>query len=241
MMNTPGRIAIIGANGAIGKAMTDHLSGVYPEAIIDAFCRVPSHTDTHHVVRHPIEYTDNALQSAAAQYNDTAPLDWVIVTTGLLHEPNLQPEKSLSKLTAEQMTRLFDVNARLPALIAKHFLPQLNRHKPSLCAILSARVGSISDNRLGGWYSYRMAKAALNMFIKTASIELKRTNPKALIVGLHPGTVKSRLSSPFLANTAADRIFTPDFAALKLHNVITRLKSEDSGKCFAWDGSSIPP
>ena len=151
------------------------------------------------------------------------------------------PEKSLRELSLEKFQRLFLVNTIIPALIAKHFCPYLNKETPSVFAALSARVGSISDNQLGGWYSYRSSKAALNMIIKNTAIEINRTNKQAIIVGIHPGTVNSNLSKPFQKNVPKEKLFSPNFAAEKIYQVITQLSSQSSGKCFAWDNTEILP
>jgi NAD(P)-dependent dehydrogenase (short-subunit alcohol dehydrogenase family) len=133
------------------------------------------------------------------------------------------------------------VNAIGPALVAKHFLPLLARGRSTAFAALSARVGSISDNRLGGWYGYRASKAALNMLIKTLSIELARTRPEAVCVALHPGTVDTRLSGPFQRSVAPDQLFTPEVSGRHLLRVLERLVPSDSGGCFAWNGKAIDP
>lgn len=129
----------------------------------------------------------------------------------------------------------------MPALIAKHLLPKLNKDHPAIFAALSARVGSISDNQLGGWYAYRASKAALNMIIKNAAIEVGRRNRKAIVVGLHPGTVDSDLSKPFQGNVADGKLFTPEDSAQKLLEVLRSLGPEQTGKCFAWDGKEVLP
>jgi len=169
------------------------------------------------------------------------PLDLVIVANGILHDGELMPEKSLRDLSQEKFQHVFEVNTITPALIAKHFLPKLNKQQTSIFAALSARVGSISDNRLGGWYSYRASKAALNMVIKTASIEVKRRNKHAIIVGLHPGTVDSNLSKPFQRNVPEGDLFTPEYSANKLLDVLDNLTLEQTGKCFAFDGTEVYP
>jgi NAD(P)-dependent dehydrogenase (short-subunit alcohol dehydrogenase family) len=163
----------------------------------------------------------------------------VIVATGLLHAQRVAPERSNSALDAAQLLRLYAVNAVGPALIAKHFLPLLPRAEPSVFAALSARVGSIGDNRLGGWHSYRASKAALNMLIRTMAIELKRTRPDAILVGLHPGTVDTKLSKPFQRGVPEGRLFTPDESAKHLLAVVDGLGPQDSGGVFAWDGTRI--
>ena len=139
------------------------------------------------------------------------------------------------------MARSFAVNAIGPALVAKHVLPLFPRDRRAVFAALSARVGSISDNRLGGWYSYRASKAALNQLIRTLSIELAARRPLAVCVGLHPGTVATPLSRPFQANVAADRLFTPDEAAHRLLAVIRRLNVADTGKILDHAGLEVPP
>ena len=133
------------------------------------------------------------------------------------------------------------VNTIGPTLVGKYFIPFLRKDARSVFAFLSARVGSISDNKLGGWYSYRASKTALNQIIKNFSIEVKRSNINAIFVGLQPGTVKSYLSKPFEKNVKADKLFTPDYSAEKLLDVISNLTNGDSGKVFAWDGEEIQP
>ena len=168
-------------------------------------------------------------------------LDLVIVATGILHDgPDLRPEKTWRSLDASALERVYRINTIGPALIAKHLLPSLAPDRKSVFAALSARVGSISDNRLGGWHAYRASKAALNMLIKTFAIELARRNPKALCVGLHPGTVDTKLSRPFQSNVPKPKLFDVDFVASRLLSVLDRLTPEDSGKLFAWDGQRIP-
>jgi NAD(P)-dependent dehydrogenase (short-subunit alcohol dehydrogenase family) len=167
-------------------------------------------------------------------------LDRVIVTTGMLHDDTQKPEKSMRDLNADALARSFLINTIAPALIAKHTLPRLPRQKPSVFAALSARVGSISDNGTGGWHGYRASKAALNMMIKNFSIELRRTRPLAVCVGLHPGTVDTNMSKPFQANVAPGKLFTAEQSTQYLVETLEKLDAEDSGKIFAWDGSVIP-
>ena len=235
-MLTPQNIAIIGANGAIGKALIMTLQSRIPTARICIFSRQPSPlvgTDNH-----LIDYQDERSIAAAAH---CAPhWDLVICATGILHTASITPEKSLSALSRDHFHTLFDANAVTPALIAKHFLIRLNKHA-GIFAALSARVGSSSDNKLGGWYAYRASKAALNMLIKNAAIELKRTHPHSIVVGLHPGTVNSPLSQPFQSRIPKDHLFSPDYSAKKLLTVLEQLSTEQSGQCFAWDGSVIEP
>lgn len=235
-------IAIIGSSGAIGSAFTQQLARLHPDATIHAFSRNEAKALANHIIHHTIDYKSEAcIEESASLASKESPLDMVIVATGILHNVELMPEKSLRELSAEKFKILFEANTILPALIAKHFLSKLNRENRSIFAVLSARVGSISDNRLGGWYSYRASKAALNMIIKNSAIEIGRRNRKAIIVGLHPGTVDSNLSKPFQANVPDENLFTPDFSAKKLLEVLENLTVESSGKCFAWDGEEIKP
>lgn len=150
------------------------------------------------------------------------------------------PEKTWRDLSAQNMAEIYAANTIAPALIAKHFLPLLPREGRSVFAVLSARVGSISDNRLGGWYSYRASKAALNQIIKTTSIELARTRPEAICLGLHPGTVDTELSKPFQANVKDGKLFTPQISANHLLNVIGNASTNQSGTVLAWDGTQVP-
>jgi NAD(P)-dependent dehydrogenase (short-subunit alcohol dehydrogenase family) len=158
-----------------------------------------------------------------------------------LHDgAGLQPEKSWRALTAPSLAESFAVNAIGPALLAKHFLPRLATGQKSVFAALSARVGSIEDNRLGGWYSYRATKAALHMLIRTLAIELARRNPTALCVAVHPGTVDTALSVPFQSRVPDGRLFKPRQAAEHLLHVIDGLDSSATGNAFAWDGQRLP-
>jgi NAD(P)-dependent dehydrogenase (short-subunit alcohol dehydrogenase family) len=233
MSFNPQNIAVLGASGAIGNTFTNLLSAQYPNASLLAFSRNGEHN---------IDYTsETSIAEAAKLATKEKPLDLVIVANGILHDGDLMPEKSLRDLSAEKFHRIFEVNTITPALITKYFLPKLNKEQPSIFAALSARVGSISDNQLGGWYAYRASKAALNMIIKNAAIEIGRSNKQAIIVGLHPGTVDSDLSKPFQGNVADGKLFTPEYSAGKLLKVLDNLSPDQTGKCFAWDGKEILP
>lgn len=234
-------IAIIGASGGIGSAFVRLLSQ-NKNNTVHAFARSTTSTDNNSdtpVISH-IDYNDeDSIRSAAELAAQSGPIDLVIVATGFLHDNTIMPEKSLRELSRESFQKNFLVNTIGPALVAKHFLPRLHKDQRSVFAVLSARVGSISDNRLGGWYAYRASKAAVNMIIKTASIEAARKQKKAIIVGLHPGTVASSLSQPFQKNVAPEKLFTPEYSSKKLINVIQNLETKDSGEIFAWDGKPI--
>lgn len=235
-------IAIIGSSGAIGSAFVRILSSRFPNSTVHAFSRNSQEFDSSNVTANIIDFDDEKSMAKAANLaSDQLPLDMVVVTTGVLYTESIMPEKSLKELSAKKFHYLFKVNTVIPALIAKHFLPKLNKNQHSIFAALSARVGSISDNQLGGWYAYRASKSALNMIIKNAAIEIARTNPNAIIVGLHPGTVDSNLSKPFQNSVPSGRLFTPENSAQSLLKVLDGLSVSESGKCFAWDGQEIKP
>jgi len=222
---------IIGARGGIGAALADALDAG------DQYDRV---IRLHRTSAPAIDILDEASIAAAARdLADTAP-QLVIVATGLLHTANKGPEKSLRELDPEWMMENYRINAVGPALVAKHFLPIMAKQGPICFAALSARVGSISDNRLGGWHSYRASKSALNMFIRNIAIEWQRKNAQSVVVGLHPGTVETQLSAPFKGNPAHER-FVPARAAADMLSVLAGLNPAQSGQIFAYDGSVVAP
>jgi len=236
--------AVVGASGGIGAAVTQQLCQDPSVDAVYAFARrtVPIAQGTHtKLSMHELDMLDEAAVARAAAAIGRK-LDLVFVATGLLHDDaeGLQPEKTWRSLDADALARVYAVNAIGPALLAKHFLPTLARDRKAVFAAISARVGSISDNGLGGWHAYRASKAALNQLLKTLSIELARKNPTALCVGLHPGTVDTGLSKPFQRGVADGKLFTPDFSAQSMLSVLDGLTPEDSGGLFAWDGQRIP-
>jgi NAD(P)-dependent dehydrogenase (short-subunit alcohol dehydrogenase family) len=238
----PSIAVVVGASGGIGAAIVDRLSARADTTHIVALSRHPPPPATTRVTTGFIDVTDeDSIAAAVDRARALGAVRRVIVATGLLHEgPDFQPEKRWEHLTADAMSRAFAVNTTGPALVAKHFLPLLPRAGRSVFAALSARVGSISDNRLGGWYAYRASKAALNMLLQTFAIELARRAPMAICIGLHPGTVDTPLSQPFQHGLAAGQLFTPALSAEYLLGVMERLTPSDSGGVFAWDGTRIP-
>lgn len=168
-------------------------------------------------------------------------LHLLVNCAGVLHEDGgFQPEKKLERVDPEALRRVFEVNAFGPLLVAKHFHALLGHDERSVLANLSARVGSIGDDRSGGWYAYRASKAAQNMFTKNLAIELGRRAPRCICVALHPGTVETELSRPFRSRIPEEKLFSPDRAARQLLAVIEKLQPQDSGGFYAWDGSEIP-
>ena len=189
-----------------------------------------------------LDLTDEAsIEAAAAELKATTPtLHLLINTAGLLHGDGLSPERRLADIKPDSLLASYAVNAIGPILVAKHFQSLLAHGERAVLATLSARVGSIGDNRLGGWYAYRAAKAAQNQLMRTAAIELARRARELIVVSLHPGTVETGLSAPFRGNVAAEKLFTPAFAAERLLAVIAGLGKDASGGFYAWDGSEIP-
>lgn len=242
----PHHILIVGASGGIGSALVEAACQRYPQARITAWSRTrpaqlpgPVEWDAVDVAHEP------SIAAAAARLPH---LDLAIVATGLLRRSSsspgaiaVHPEKTWRSLDPAVMAESFAINTIAPAIIAKHVLPKLVRDHRAVFAVLSARVGSIADNRLGGWYSYRAAKAALNQIIRTLSIELAAKAPHAICVGLHPGTVDTPLSKPFQAGVAPEHLFTPQRAADQLLDVLESRRPHDTGHVFDWAGLSVPP
>lgn len=224
---------VIGASGGIGCALADALAA-------------QGYGTVHRLARSgptPCDLTDPASIAAAIAAALTGPpITTAIIATGLLHEPaGRGPEKSLRDLDAEWLARQFAVNVTGPALVLAALLPHLPRDRPVKVAALGARVGSISDNRLGGWYGYRAAKAALHQIIRTASIEWGRTHKQGVLVALHPGTVATPLSAPFSRSTDGKTLLTPPESAAALLAVLADCAPHHSGRIFDWRGSEIAP
>jgi NAD(P)-dependent dehydrogenase (short-subunit alcohol dehydrogenase family) len=226
-----GAAVVIGGAGGVGGAVAARLGASGRFAAVATLSR--SGTPA-------LDITDEASVRAAAETVAAggAPVRLVFVATGFLHGDGFAPEKTWRDLDPAHMARAFAVNAIGPALLMKHFLPLLPRAGKSVFAVLSARVGSIGDNRLGGWYSYRASKAALNQFVRTAAVELARRNPEAICAALHPGTVATRLSAPF-AKGGLD-VQAPAHAAARLLAVIDGLAPADSGSFLDHRGAPLP-
>ena len=236
-----GVAVVIGASGGIGAALLAQLARDPRFARVLALSRTAVAADDLRIVWAAIDVTnESSIAAAAALAQRLGKVRLVIVASGLLHGDGVRPEKHWGALKGETMAQVFAVNSIGPALVAKHFLPLLPREGRSVFAAISARVGSIEDNRLGGWYAYRASKAALNMLLKNFAIELVRRAPAAVCIGLHPGTVDTPLSVPFQDNVAPGNLFTPAESAAHLLRVIDQISPADSGRVFAWDGSLVP-
>ena len=232
--------AIFGGSGGIGTALVRALAErgvrrIYAGARSGAVPQGPG------IVPFRFDYDDPPSLARAAECFSERPPQLVIVATGQLTlADGTAPERSAKQIDPDTMERIFRINTIGPALVARHILPLLPRNRRSVFAALSARVGSIGDNRIGGWHSYRASKAALNMLVKNLAIELARTHKQAVAVSLHPGTVDTALSEPFQANLPEGQLTRPDHAARNLLAVIDGLTPEDSGHQFDWRGARVP-
>lgn len=221
---------VIGATGAIGGALLQRLTADPGIAHAAGFSRSGS-------IALDVR-SEQSIADAARHIAQLGEPRLIIDATGFLHGNGAMPEKLLQQLDLARMTHAFAINAIGPALLMKHLLPLLPRDGKAVFATLSAKVGSIGDNQLGGWYSYRASKAALNQFVRTAAVELRRRKPEAVCVALHPGTVDSRLSAPF--SKAGLDVRAPDEAAELLLGVVDRLRAADSGGFFDYRGEPLP-
>ena len=217
---------VIGSSGGIGSAIQQTLSA--DPRCNELICMSRS--------KDGLDITEEASLVSCVQKIASKKIHLLICATGALTINGVGPEKTIRQLDPDAMTAQFRINAIGPALVMKHFLPLVDREKRGICAFLSARVGSIGDNRLGGWISYRSSKAALNQIIRTASIEFKRTHPDAVLVGVHPGTVETSLSEPFSRGRERMR---PDDAAKMILEALNAVASTQTGSFIAYDGSSI--
>ena len=235
------KVAVIGSSGAIGRAFVDHYINDLSINSIFSFSRSSIGIDNNKVKHFSIDIENESSIENAAKSVEKTNFDEIIIASGLLHTNEFGPEKSIKDLKADNILKVLNVNTVGPAIIGKYFLPLLNKDNKSVMAFLSARVGSISENKLGGWYAYRASKSALNQVIKTFSIELKRTNPKAIIIGLQPGTVDSELSAPFKRSVSNNKLFTAEYSVSQLLEVIERADESSSGNLISWDGEIISP
>jgi NAD(P)-dependent dehydrogenase (short-subunit alcohol dehydrogenase family) len=232
--------AVVGASGGIGAAVTRALAESGRFGAVHALSRrgeVPRHA---RIIPGRIDIEDDESIAAAAGRIGQG-LSFVFVATGLLHDGAMQPEKTWRTIDPADVARAFAVNATGPVLVAKHMLPLMPRRGRAVFAAISARVGSISDNKAGGWYGYRASKAALNQFLRCLAIEEARRRPDLVIAGLQPGTVRTALSAPFRSGVPEGDLFEPAEVADHLLGVIERLSPDVSGRVWDWRGDEVPP
>ena len=228
LLPQPFKALVIGSSGTIGSAFMELLQN---NPMCTSAIGLHRHSEISIDYQHP-----ESIEAAAKALTSEAPFQLIINTIGVLHTSEWMPEKRLEDISRDQLMDLMQINAIGPALTIKYFANLLDPQN-SVMATLSAKVGSIEDNRLGGWYSYRASKAALNMLIKTAAIEFARTKPNTALVALHPGTVNSRLSQPFRGEQIGR---LPLDAAGDMLKVIESLKKEDSGSFVSYSGERLP-
>ncbi|MEE4153895.1 MAG: SDR family NAD(P)-dependent oxidoreductase [Erythrobacter sp.] len=236
----PRSAAVFGSTGGIGRALCHALAQASCE-VIHAGSRAGLEPVGPAFRPFAFDLADEDSIAAAAAAMKSDPPEWVIVASGVLTLPDgTGPERTLKRLSGEAMAEVFALNTIGPALVAKHMLPLMKRERPFVFAALSARVGSISDNGLGGWHSYRASKAALNMLLKNFALEMGRTHKQGVVLGLHPGTVDSALSAPFQSNLPEGQLTPPQEAAANLLGVMARAEPDDSGKVFDFAGEQVP-
>ncbi|WP_100754437.1 SDR family oxidoreductase [Vibrio salilacus] len=233
------KILIIGGHGGIGNAILLLCQQRYPSAELHATYRqTRPQSQPDEVTWHQVDVSDESqVHKLSEQFTH---IDWIINCVGFLHNKHQGPEKSLASVSSDFFSENIRRNTLPTLLLSKYFTPILKRSEAGKMAILSAKVGSIKDNRLGGWYSYRASKAALNMIVKTVSIEWQRTCRKATIIALHPGTTDTALSKPFQANVPTGKLFTPGDVARDLIAIIERSTPEHSGRFYSYSGEELP-
>lgn len=240
----PTKVLVAGASGGIGRAYCQQLVKRYPDIEIVRLAREPEKLEpmANSVLDLAFDLSDeDSLQQAVSQLSTELLPDWVFIATGWLHDDQQMPEKTFRSLDAEHLLRSYTLNAVGPALLVKALLQHIPKAQPLNIGVLSARVGSISDNRLGGWHSYRASKAALNMLIKNFALELGRQKRPVIITGLQPGTTATELSAPFQRNVKPEDLQTPAYTAEALIRVMEALRAEDSGGLFDFLGMRFAP
>jgi len=249
MTNEPSTAIVVGASRGIGLAITKALLGYTEVKRVFATYRQAARANEllaladerlHCVQLDVTEATDIRQLVQLIKHDECRP-DFVIHCAGILHEKGVRPEKALSQCDADTLKRVFEVNSIGPLMLARALVPLMPRSQTAHFTVLSAMVGSIGDNRLGGWYAYRASKAALNQFMRTLSIECRRTHPGLCITSIHPGTTDTGLSRPFQANVKDGKLYTPEQSARRILRVVGQSTAEQSGQFVNWDGKPITP
>ena len=241
---TPRKVLVVGASGGIGQAYCREITTQFPDAQLIRMARSRGNLEPLGIPSLDFEFDltdEESIEAAIAELPEKSAIDWVFIATGWLHDETHQPEKSLRSLSGEQLLKSYQINTFGPALLIKNLLARLTPKHPVTIGILTARVGSISDNRLGGWYSYRSSKAALNMLIKNVAIECSRMKKPIVIVGLQPGTTDTALSAPFQRGVSVDDLQTPEYTASQLIQVMAALDESDSGLLYDFLGLPFDP
>ena len=234
---------VIGAGSAIGRALIERWSreGATPILAVARSVDAMAAVEPLGAQAHQCDYCDAALAALAAQLQEqSVDITRLVICNGVLQGEGYRPERALNQLETSAMEQVFEVNTFLPMRVLASLAPVLKRSAAPRIAVLSARVGSIGDNGLGGWYSYRGSKAALNMMLRCAALEMRRVNPAAKIMAYHPGTVDTPLSQPFQASVSAAKLFSPARAAAALDKVLNGFEVEGDLAYLDWQGQPIP-
>jgi len=231
------KVVLVGATGGIGSAFVEKIKQLDTNNIVIEVVRKKTQDHQIEVDMLNEESMAKCAQDIQDQYGA---IDIILNTVGLLHSDGAMPERAYKEINQDFLQKTFEANTFIPFMVSKYFVPLLSKENTSLIAFMSARIGSISDNNLGGWYSYRASKAALNMLIKTLSIELTYKNKNAICIGLHPGTVKTNLSDPFSEKIKAYKVFSREESIDYLVNQINLIDRTFSGKLIDWKGDIIP-
>jgi len=239
LSSLPHSALVVGASGGLGRALVHELLHVFPTIQVIATQYSSPIPFTHPRVKWERVDVRNADEIAQLA-KQTSQLDWLINCVGFLHSEKSGPEKTIRAFNTEFLMHNIQVNTLPTLLLAQYFSPLLKSSDAPLLASLSARVGSIDENYLGGWYSYRLSKAALNMALKTLSVEWQRTHPKGCVASLHPGTNDTSLSKPFQAGVPVGQLLNPSDTARKLINLLSSLGAQDSGQFWTWEGDKLP-
>lgn len=249
-LTVPAQVLVTGASSGIGLAMVRQLLDAATGRVFAVSRNASNNAELAalataaggrlHLHDADLCSDDDLERLARSVAQHTGVLHLVVHAAGLLHAAGIEPEKSLQQVDRASLERVFAINAYAPVLLAKVLQPLLCHREPVVFATLSARVGSIGDNRAGGWYAYRASKAAQNQLVKTLSIELARRNPRSCCLMLHPGTVDTPLSAPFQARVPDGKLFAPERAARQLLQIVARSTAADNGRFIAWDASGIP-
>jgi NAD(P)-dependent dehydrogenase (short-subunit alcohol dehydrogenase family) len=240
----PACVVVAGASGGIGSALCREIAAAYPSVTLVRLARSPGSLEPLSCATLDIDFDildEASIQLAVDRIPDRLTVDWAIIATGWLHDSDHSPEKTFRHLDATHLQHAYQVNAIGPALLSKALVPRLSGQASPRIGILSARVGSISDNRLGGWHAYRASKAALNMLIRNFALELARKKNRPIIVGLQPGTTDTVLSKPFQRNVPEGQLQTPRYTAAQLLKVMQALQPQDSGGLFDFLGLPFNP
>ncbi|MEE1999869.1 SDR family NAD(P)-dependent oxidoreductase [Alkalimonas sp. MEB108] len=233
-------VLVVGGSGAIGSALIQHYGALGHGVTALSRKAAPAWTQEQDWLHWlPVHEQESASLHAVVEQSLVRSPGIIYLCQGWLHQDAMLPEKAISQLTDEQWLQSLAVNLLSPARYLQALMPYLFRQPEVKVLVLSAKVGSITDNHLGGWYSYRASKAALNMLVKTASIELKRRNKGATLVTVHPGTTASELSAPFQARVPAAQLQSPQSTARRLAQVAAGLQPEHTGSLLNWDGKPL--